>query len=69
MASWLVPDMDALKFIFDEPASIEIQSKKKTYHFKTNTDYEISIDVRSKLMKENPKVVFSIPVTGMEPID
>ncbi len=69
MASWFIPNMDALKFIFEKPATINIVSKKKTYHFKTNKEHEISIDVRRKLMKENPKVVFSIPPIKMEPED
>ncbi len=69
MASWMIPDMDTLKFVFKKPATIEIVSKKKTYQYNTNADNEISIDVRRKLYKENPLVKFSIAPISMFPED
>ena len=61
MASWLMSDMDAMKFVFAEPATIEIKTKNK--------ENEIVIDVRRKLFKENPLVKFSISPSGMVPED
>ena len=69
MASWLMSDMDAMKFVFDKPATIEFNTKKKHYRYKTNKDNEIVIDVRRKLFKENPLVKFSISPKGMTPED
>jgi len=69
MASWLMSDMDAMKFIFDKPATIEFKTKKKHYRYNTNKDNEIVIDVRRKLFKENPLVKFSISPVGMVPED
>ncbi|MFT5450653.1 MAG: hypothetical protein ACI9N9_000130 [Enterobacterales bacterium] len=67
--SWFTPSMDELLFKFSEPATITIKSKKKSYLYKTNDELEISISIKSKLMKEDPLVIFShLPLT-MSPED
>jgi hypothetical protein len=67
--SWFTPSMDEMLFKFSEPATITINSKKKTYLFKTDDELEISISMKRKLMKENPLVIFSHLPTAMSPED
>lgn len=67
--SWFTPSMDELAFTFDQPATISIKSKKKTYQFKTDKEFKISISIMRKLMKENPLVVFSDLPIEMSPQD
>ena len=68
-ASWLVPSMDALSFEFESEAFIEIPSKKRSYRFETDDDNKIEIDVKKRLMKENPMMNFSQLPIAMEPVD
>jgi len=63
VASWFMSDMDAMRFVFDKPATISINTQKKKYQYTTNKKNEISIDVKRKLYKENPMVKFSIELT------
>jgi len=67
--SMFMPDMDALKFVFEQPATIEIASKRKTYRYETDEENAIVIDKSSRLMRENPKVVFSQLVAAISPED
>ena len=67
--SWLTPSMDDLKFTFENPATISIKTKKKTYQYKTNKDNVISISIKKRLMKENPMVIFSELPIEMSPED
>lgn len=69
VASWFMSDMDALEFYFDAPAIISINSKKKTYTYETDDEFNIEIDISRRLMKENPRVIFSILPIGMTPKD
>lgn len=68
-AAWFAPNMDALSFTFDQPANITISSKKKKYFYKTDDDYNIQIGIKRKLMKENPRVLFSLLPIEMSPKD
>jgi len=63
------PKMDALKFRFDQPATIEIPANKKNYRYETDTDLVIEAKISSRLMKENPTVTFSVIPASIEPID
>ncbi|WMN61070.1 DUF2987 domain-containing protein [Pseudoalteromonas xiamenensis] len=65
--SFMVPTMDALKFKFASDATIDVFSANQVYRFKTNKEYEISMDVSKKLRKENPMVRFSQLPTSMSP--
>ncbi len=48
-----VPKTKALKFQFDQPATIEISAKKTNYRYETNSDRAIEVKVSSRLMKES----------------
>jgi hypothetical protein len=67
--SWFTPSMDEMLFKFSEAASITINSKNKTYLYKTDDEFEISISMKRKLMKEDPLVIFSHLPTSMSPED
>ncbi len=67
MASWLMPSMDDLLFTFDQPATIEIVTKNKTYRYQTNDELQIDITRKANLMKENPDVIFSVQPTSISP--
>ena len=67
MASWFIPDRDRLKFIFSEPASIKIVMENRIKTYKTNNENIIRIDRKKKLMKKNPKVIFSSKPTEISP--
>ena len=69
LAAWLLPDMDALGFDFDSPASIDILSAGGTLQFKSNNKHRIVIDYNEQLMKENPTMVFSQRPTWTWPED
>ena len=68
-AAWFAPSMDALSFEFEQPATINISSKKKNYHYETDENFKIEVKVKRKLMKENPKVTFSDLPIDMYPVD
>lgn len=59
IASWFIRDKVALKFKFDEAASVDIKGARKTIHYETNDDQVIEIKVKKGFLKENPDVVFS----------
>lgn len=61
------PKVKSLRFQFDEPASIDILAKKKTYNYKTDENSIIEIESSSRLMKEDPEVIFSILPKATEP--
>lgn len=65
--SFFAPKTNALKFQFDQPATIEIPAKKTNYRYETNSDRAIEVKVSSRLMKENPTVVFSVIPVSIEP--
>jgi len=68
-AAWFAPNLDALSFEFEQPAQIIIATKKKTYKYETDDENTIEIDIRKRLMKENPTVEFSALPTSMSPVD
>ena len=65
--SLFAPKTNALKFQFDQPATIEIPASKTNYRYETNSDRAIEVKVSSRLMKENPTVVFSVIPVSIEP--
>ena len=65
--SFFAPKTNALKFQFDQPATIEIPAKKTNYRYETNSDRAIEVKVSLRLMKENPTVVFSVIPVSIEP--
>ena len=65
--SFFAPKTNALKFQFDQPSTIEFPAKKTNYRYKTNSDRAIEIKMSSRLMKENPTVVFSVIPVSIEP--
>ena len=65
--SFFAPKTNALKFQFDQPATIEIPANKTNYRYETNSDRAIEVKVSSRLMKENPTVVFSVIPVSIEP--
>ena len=66
--SFFAPKTNALKFQFDQPATIEIPANTKTHRYDTDSDQAIEIKMSSSLMTENPTVVFSIIPASIEPI-
>ena len=66
--SFFAPKTSALKFQFDQPATIEIPANTKTHRYDTDSDQAIEIKMSSSLMTENPTVVFSIIPASIEPI-
>ena len=64
--SFFAPKTSALKFQFDQPATIEIPGIKK-HRYDTDSDQAIEIKMSSRLMKENPTVVFSVIPVSIEP--
>ena len=69
MGSWMMPSLDELSFRFDKQASIKIASKKKLYTYQSDEDKVIKIPKKIHLMKENPRVVFSLLPIEVTPID
>ena len=65
--SFFAPKTSALKFQFDQPATIEIPANTKTHRYDTDSDQAIEIKMSSSLMTENPTVVFSIIPASIEP--
>ena len=65
--SFFAPKTSALKFQFDQPATIEIPTNTKTHRYDTDSDQTIEIKMSSSLMTENPTVVFSIIPESIEP--
>jgi len=59
IASWFIRDKVALKFKFDQAASIYVKSVKKDYHYETDEDLNIVIKIKRGLLKEDPDIVFS----------
>ena len=66
--AFLAPKVDALKFHFAEAATISIESVEEPLTFETERDNSISVKQSSKLMEENPMVVFSIVPVTIEPL-
>ena len=66
--SFFAPKTSALKFQFDQPATIEIPANTKTHRYDTDSDQAIEIKISSSPMTENPTVVFSIIPASIEPI-
>lgn len=66
--AFLAPKVDALKFHFAEAATISIESVAEPLTFETERDNSISVKQSSKLMEENPMVVFSIIPVTIEPL-
>ena len=67
--AFLTPEVDALKFHFAEAATITIDSSLKPLTFGTERDNSITVKQSSKLMKEDPMVVFSIIPVAIEPLE
>ena len=65
--AFFAPKTNALKFQFDQPATIEIPANTKAYRYDTDSDQAIEIKMSSRLMKENPTVVFSVIPVSIEP--
>ena len=65
--AFFAPKTSALKFQFDQPATIEIPTNTKTHRYDTDSDQTIEIKMSSSLMTENPTVVFSIIPASIEP--
>ena len=65
--AFFTPKTSALKFQFDQPATIEIPTNTKTHRYDTDSDQTIEIKMSSSLMTENPTVVFSIIPESIEP--
>ena len=65
--SFFAPKTSALKFQFDQPATIEIPANTKTHRYDTDSDQAIEIKMSSRLMKENPNVIFSTIPASVEP--
>lgn len=59
IASWFIRDKVALKFKFDQAATIKVKSKKKDYDYETDENLNVVIKIKKGLMKEDPDVVFS----------
>jgi len=66
--SFFAPKTNALKFQFDQRATIEILANTKTYRYDTDSDQTIEVTLSSRLMKDNPAVVFSVIPASIEPI-
>jgi len=67
MASWFIPDRDRLKFLFNQPASIQIAMDNGFKTFKTNDENIITIKRKRNLLKKNPMVIFSRKPTAISP--
>jgi len=65
--SFFAPKTSALKFQFDQPATVEISANTKTCRYDTDSDQAIEIKMSSRLMKENPNVIFSTIPASVEP--
>ena len=65
--AFFAPKTSALKFQFDQPATIEIPANTKAYRYHTDSDQAIEIKTSSRLMKENPTVFFSVIPVSIEP--
>jgi hypothetical protein len=59
IASWFIRDKVALKFKFDDSATVEIRGEKKTVNYETDDNQVIVIKVKKGFLKENPDIVFS----------
>ncbi len=69
VASWFVPEMDALKFTFEQPATVAIRQEDVVREYTTDNDLAIEIEKDERLMELNPLVEFSQLPTSMSPED
>jgi len=67
--AFLATKVDTLKFHFAEAATITIKSVPEPLTFETGRDNSILIKQSSKLMEENPMVVFSMIPAAIEPLE
>lgn len=67
--AFLATKVDTLKFHFAETATITIKSVPEPSTFETGRDNSILIKQSSKLMEENPMVVFSMIPAAIEPLE
>lgn len=67
--AFLAPKVDSLKFHFAEPATITINSAADPLTFETEHDNSILVKQTSKLMEEDPIVVFSSIPMAIEPVE
>ena len=67
--AFLATKVDTLKFHFSEAATITIDSVAEPLTFETERDNSISVKQSSKLMEENPMVVFSIIPVAIGPLE
>ena len=67
--AFLATKVDTLKFHFAETATITIKSVPEPLTFETGRDNSILIKQSSKLMEENPMVVFSMIPAAIEPLE
>mgnify|MGYP001364309404 FL=1 len=67
--AFLAPKVDSLKFHFAEPATITINSAADPLTFETEQDNSILVKQTSKLMEEDPIVVFSSIPMAIEPVE
>ena len=65
--SFFAPKTNALKFQFDQAAAIEIRADIKIYRYEIDSDLAIEVNMSSRLMKENPAVIFSVIPVAIEP--
>ena len=66
--AFLATKVDTLVFHFAEAATITIESVAEPLTFETERDNSILVKQSSKLMEENPMVVFSIIPLAIEPL-
>lgn len=67
--SWFVPDMDQIKFVFDEPSTITLTAANFEKIFTTDDEFVIVLERTKKLTKSNPLVKFSSTPNAMIPED
>ena len=67
--AFFAPKVEALKFHFSAAATITIESVAEPLTFETDRDNTISVKQSSKLMEEDPMVVFSIIPVAIEPVE
>jgi hypothetical protein len=67
--SWMMPDMDQLKFVFASNATITLKTTNNPTVLHTNKDFEIVLKNSRKLRRLNPLVEFSISPKAMIPED
>lgn len=67
--SLFAPEMEALKFEFDEPSSIEIIDKNSSQVFTTDKDGVITLERDDDLAETNPTIIFKHLPKSVTPED